>query len=130
MVAPKTPWVRGKRTDLLGVTGVPLIVREKGSGSRWCLEQMLELNGLNLSDMDVVLELSSNEAIKEAVLEGLGGSIMSTLVVHKEVRARRLRAVAIDGLVLVRTLYLAWDRRRVLPIPAQHFLQFVVDTSI
>jgi len=130
VVAPKTTWVRGKTIPLDELVKVPLIVREKGSGSRWCLEQTLEQSGLNLADLQVVLELSSNEAIKEAVLEGLGGSILSRRVVHKELRSRLLRGVAIEGLTLERHLYLAWDRRRVLPFPAQHFLQFVMDSAV
>lgn len=129
VVGPKTGWVRGKKVDMMALSAIPLIVREKGSGSRWCLEQMLEINGVNLSDMDVVLELSSNEAIKEAVLEGLGGSFMSMHVVNKEIRSRRLRPIAIEGFTLARTLFLAWDRRRVLAIPAQHFQQFLGEVS-
>src|SRR5262249_39920106 len=50
----------------------PLVLREAGSGSRWCLEHALAGAGLSLDDLRVALELGSNEAIKEAVLRGLG----------------------------------------------------------
>jgi DNA-binding transcriptional LysR family regulator len=130
IVAPKSSWVHGKTVPLTKLRNVPLIIREKGSGSRSCLEQTLEHSGLSLADLQVVLELSSNEAIKEAVLEGLGGSILSEHVVRKELHSRQLRAVTIEGLSLERSFYLAWDRRRVLAIPAQHFQQFVLETSV
>src|SRR5262249_33650346 len=65
-------WARRKRIALEQLRGQPLILREAGSGSRRCLEQALAAAGKGLRDLDVTLELGSNEAIKEAVLRGLG----------------------------------------------------------
>jgi hypothetical protein len=58
--------------------------------------------------------LGNNEAIKEAVL--------STHTVHAEVQAGTFHTLQIIGLSLARDLFVVWDRRRALSIPARQFL--------
>jgi DNA-binding transcriptional LysR family regulator len=102
-----------------------LILRGAGSGSRWCLERALAKAGKSLRDLNVALELGSNEAIKEAVLRGLGLAVLSTHAVEKEVRGGVLHALQVTGLPLVRDMFVVWDRRRVLPIPGRQFLDLL-----
>ena len=125
VVPPGHAWGRRKRVSLQQLVGQPLIVREAGSGSRWCLEQALARAGKSPGDMQVVLELGSNEGIKEAVLQGLGLAVLSTLAVEKEVRAGELHALAVAGLPLAREMYVVWDRRRALSTPARLFLDLL-----
>lgn len=103
----------------------PLVVREAGSGSRWCLEHALGETGKTLRDMRVSLELGSNEAIKEAVQRGLGVAVLSTFAVEREVQAGRLHALEVKGLAMEREMFVVWDRRRVLPIPSRLFLDLL-----
>jgi DNA-binding transcriptional LysR family regulator len=125
VVPPDHPWSRRKRVSLDQLAGQPLIVREAGSGSRWCLEHGLAQAGKSLRDVHVALELGSNEAIKEAVVQGLGLAILSTRAVEREVRARQLHALQVAGLPLAREMFVVWDRRRVLPAPARLFLDLL-----
>jgi DNA-binding transcriptional LysR family regulator len=118
-------WARRRRVSLEELGRQPLILREAGSGSRWCLEQALARAGKSLRDLRVALELGSNEAIKEAVLRGLGVAVLSSHVVGKEVAAGQLRALRVAALALTREMFVAWDRRRVLPIPARLFLDLL-----
>jgi DNA-binding transcriptional LysR family regulator len=122
IVPARHPWGRRKQVSLAQLAEQPLIIREAGSGSRWCLEHALSEAGKSLRDLRVILELGSNEAIKEAVLQGLGATVLSIHAVEKEVRAGQLRALPIRGLPLMREMFAVWDRRRVLPIPARLFL--------
>jgi LysR family transcriptional regulator, low CO2-responsive transcriptional regulator len=115
-------WGGRRRVSLDQLAGQPLILREAGSGSRWCLEQGLGQAGKSLRDLRVVLELGSNEAIKEAVLRGLGLAVLSTRAVEKELQAGQLHALQVAALPLLRQMFAVWDRRRVLPIPARLFL--------
>jgi DNA-binding transcriptional LysR family regulator len=119
------PWARRRTVSAEELGQEPLVLREPGSGSRWCLERALDRAGKSLLDLRVSLELGSNEAIKEAVLRGLGVAVLSTHVVQNEVRARQLRALEVEGLALQREMFAAWDRRRVLPIPARLFLDLL-----
>src|SRR6516225_252823 len=119
IVPAKHPWGQRKRVDLDELAGQPLILREAGSGSRWCLEQALAQAGKSLHDLDVGLELGSNEGIKEAVDQGMGVAVLSTLAVKKELHSGRLQALQVKGLALQRDLYVIWDKRRALSIPAR-----------
>jgi DNA-binding transcriptional LysR family regulator len=103
----------------------PVILREVGSGSRWCLEQALTRAGVSPRNLHVALELGSNEAIKEAVHQGLGLAVLSTHVVQKEVQSGHLRALEVKGLDLQREMYTVHDQRRGLPIPARLFLDLL-----
>ena len=108
---------------------LPLIVREAGSGSRWCLEEALARAGKSMKDLRIVLEMGSNEAIKEAILRDMGLSILSESVLEKEIQAGQLRTLRVAELPLRRDLFLVWDKRRVLPAPARHFLDFLKPCS-
>jgi len=126
LVAPtKHPLAARKRVTLAQFEDQPLIVREAGSGSRSCLEQALTHAGKALLQLNVSLELGSNEAIKEAVLRGMGVAVLSSRTVEKEVEAGKLLAIPISGLDLHRDIYVTWDKRRVLPIPARLFLDIL-----
>lgn len=119
------PWWRKRRVPVRELLAQPLVQRESGSGSRRCLERALDRLGVAASDLDVVLELGSSEAVKEAVLAGAGVAVLSRRAVLQEVRGGRLKAVAVDGLTLGRDLFVVRDRRRVLPRPAELFLTFL-----
>ncbi len=118
-------WARRKRVPLAQLAREALILREPGSASRRCFEQALAGAGTSLQALRVALELGSNEAIKEAVQRGLGLAILSTHAVAREVEAGRLHALQVSGLDLARELFVVWDDRRVLPIPARHFLDLL-----
>src|SRR5215211_765969 len=99
LVVPKGhPWWAKDRVRLREFLGQPLVQRERGSGSRRCLERALERHRVTVSALNVVLELGSNEAVKEAVLQGVGVAVLSRRAVEKEVQAGRLKAVHVDGL--------------------------------
>jgi DNA-binding transcriptional LysR family regulator len=123
------PWQRRREVSLKQLAGEPLVIREPGSGSRFCLEQALATRDCRLGDLQVALELGSNEAIKEAVHAGLGIAVLSTLAVQKELDAGKLHALKIKDLGLERTMYVVKTKRQALPGPAGVFLRFLESTS-
>ena len=125
IVPPNHRWHRRKRIAFKQFKKEPLILREQGSGSRWCFEQALTRSDHSLDDLQIALELGSNEAIKESVLEGMGVSVLSTHAVQKELKAKDLHAVTVPELTLERKLFIVIDKRRVLPAPARIFLHFL-----
>jgi DNA-binding transcriptional LysR family regulator len=116
---------RRKKVSVAQLSRYPLVLREAGSGLRHCLEKSLEKAGLSLRDLHVALELGSNEAIKEAVLQDVGIAILSTYAVQKELKTRRLRALQVDDLHCDRDMFIVLDKRRVLPLSARLFLLFL-----
>jgi DNA-binding transcriptional LysR family regulator len=116
---------RRKQVSVAQLPRYPLVLREAGSGLRHCFEKSLQKAGLSLTDLRVALELGSNEAIKEAVLRGVGIAILSTYAVQKELKAGRLRPLEVVDLNCDREMFIVQDRRRVLPLPARLFLLFL-----
>jgi DNA-binding transcriptional LysR family regulator len=103
----------------------PLVLREAGSGLRHCFEQSLDRAGRSLNDLRVALELGSNEAIKEAVLRGVGVAVLSVLAVQKEIKAGTLHALEVKDIHCDRDMFVVLDQRRVPPLTARLFLNFL-----
>lgn len=114
-----------KKLTLKQLIHYPLVMREAGSGLRHCFEKSLERAGWSLADLRVALELGSNEAIKEAVLRGVGVAILSNYAVQKELRSGQLHALEVSDLHCDRDMFVVQDKRRVLPLQARSFLIFL-----
>jgi DNA-binding transcriptional LysR family regulator len=125
VVPPDHALSKRKKLSVKQLAGHPLVLREVGSGLRHCFEKSLDKVGLSLADLRVALELGSNEAIKEAVLRGVGIAILSTYAVQKELRAGQLHGLAVSDLHCDRDMFVVQDRRRVLSLPARLFLLFL-----
>lgn len=125
VVPPGHALSRRKRVSVKQLSRHPLILREVGSGLRHCFEKSLSKAGLSLADLRIALELGSNEAIKKAILRGVGVAILSTFAVQKELRAGQLHALQVRDLHCDREMYVVQDRRRVLPLSARLFLFFL-----
>jgi DNA-binding transcriptional LysR family regulator len=125
VVLPGHPLGTKKHVTVGQLAGEAIIVREAGSGLRQCFEKALDRAGRSLADLNVVLELGSNEAIKEAVRRGVGVAVLSALAVEKEVGAGHLYALEVKGISCDRDMFVVQDRRRVLPPTARLFLTFL-----
>jgi DNA-binding transcriptional LysR family regulator len=102
---------------------LPLIAREMGSGTRTVIELRLASKRLKLPKP--VLTLASTEAIKRAVLSGMGYALVSLQSIELEVRAGRLRTIPIQGLEFRRPLHLLWLTDRTLSPTATAFAQML-----
>jgi DNA-binding transcriptional LysR family regulator len=130
IVPPGHALSRRKKVTVKELAGHALILREVGSGLRHCFEKSLERAGRSLADLRVALELGSNEAIKEAVLRGMGAAVLSTFAVEKELKSRKLHALQVSDLHCDRDMFIVRDLRRVLPGPARLFLLFLENHPI
>jgi len=119
VVAPGHPWTR-RRTVLRGaeLAGTPLVVRERGSGTR----ETLDLAFRELRRASPRLELGSNSAVKGAAQAGAAPAVISGYAVEAELATGRLIEVPLAGLTLVRNLRAVWRRGRTLTAPAATLL--------
>ncbi|MBM7599385.1 DNA-binding transcriptional LysR family regulator [Virgibacillus halotolerans] len=101
----------------------PLIVREKGSGTRAVLEQYLNQAGMSIDRLNVVMELGSTEAIKAAVESGLGVSIVSKNAIIKEQQLKLLTAYPIKNISFYRYFYIAFRKEQVLKSTTELFIE-------
>jgi len=125
VVPPEHPWVARKTVTVEDVKREPLILRERGSGSRETLEQALKEVGLELTAFHVVGEIASTQAVKQAVRAGLGLSFVSHRAVEDECRAGLLACVKVSNLNVSRAFHIVTHRDRSRSPLAQAFLAFV-----
>jgi DNA-binding transcriptional LysR family regulator len=100
----KAKFKKGLKTSEL-FENLPLIFREKGSGTRQTMEAFIALNSLPVVKQ---MELTSNEAVKQAVLAGLGYSIMPLIGIKNELHNNELQIIPIKGLPIKTTWSLIW----------------------
>jgi DNA-binding transcriptional LysR family regulator len=91
------PWPEKTPVPVRALTQVPLIMRERGSGSRRVVELALRRAGLRWKDLRIPMELDSIVAIISAVEEGLGAAFVSESAIRKEVRLGTVRVVPVEG---------------------------------
>ena len=103
-------------------TKVPIIYRESGSGTRTSMEEFLKKNGIKAR---VQLELTSNEAVKQAVLAGLGYSVMPKIGIHRELSEGSLTVLPVKGLPITTTWRLVWLKGKKLSPVATAFLSYI-----
>ncbi|MEU7555652.1 LysR family transcriptional regulator [Streptomyces sp. NPDC044571] len=105
-VAPGHRWARRSRgIEAAELAGTPLILRERGSGTRQVLDAALADSG---GLAEPLLELASTTAVKAAAVSGAGPCVLSELAVGDELAARRLVAVPVAGAALDRALRAVW----------------------
>jgi DNA-binding transcriptional LysR family regulator len=125
IVAPSHPLAGKKKVSLRQLSAEPLIVREPGSGTRRCVEQVLEAAGVSPGKLNIVMEINSNEAIRAAVSRGLGGAFQSRRAVEADIASGRFVPVTVTGLRPVRQLYLVTDPKRLPSAAMRAFLALV-----
>jgi DNA-binding transcriptional LysR family regulator len=84
---------------------LPLIFREKGSATRQSMESFFVKNKI---DVLKKMELTSNEAVKQALVAGLGYSIMPLIGIKNELHNKELQIIPVRGLPIKTTWRLIW----------------------
>jgi DNA-binding transcriptional LysR family regulator len=126
VVPPGHPWASRTEATLEELRTEPLIMREPGSGSRMALERALEAAGRGLGEMQVVAEMGSTSAIKQAVKASVGLSVMSRRAAEDECRHGLLACVKLKDLRVTRQFYLVTHAGRSRSPLCRAFLDFLV----
>jgi len=101
---------------------LPLIYREKGSATRQTMEYFIERNKIPVLKK---MELTSNEAVKQAVIAGLGYSIMPLIGIKNELRDEELQIVPVHGLPIKTVWRLIWLKGKKHSPVASSFLDHI-----
>jgi len=99
---------------------LPLIYREQGSGTRYVMENFIQKNKLPVRKK---MELTSNEAVKQAVIAGLGFSIMPLIGIKNELMNNDLQIIPMKGFPIKSIWHLIWLKGKNLSPVAKAFLQ-------
>jgi DNA-binding transcriptional LysR family regulator len=101
---------------------VPMIYRENGSGTRQVMERYIEKNHLPVFKK---MELTSNEAVKQALIAGLGYSIMPLIGIRNEIFNKDLQIIPLKGLPIKTTWSLIWVKGKKHSPVAQALLHYL-----
>ncbi|MDX1913913.1 MAG: LysR family transcriptional regulator [Saprospiraceae bacterium] len=100
----------------------PLLFREPGSATRNSMEEFIAQENWPIFKK---IELTSNEALKQALIAGLGYSIMPLIGIKNELKSGELEIVPYKGLPIITHWHLVWlVSKRLSPI-AEAFLNFI-----
>lgn len=110
----------GKQTDTKKKQ--PLIFREEGSATRQEMEQYFEKGKVN---QDKKIELTSNEAVKQAVIAGIGQSILPLIGIKNELTDGSLSIIKKKGLPLKTDWRIIWLKSKKLSPVAKAYLDFI-----
>ena len=100
----------------------PLIYREQGSATRNAMETFITKNKFLVNKK---MELTSNEAVKQAVLSGLGCSVMPLIGIKNELKNNELKIISVKGLPIRSEWNLIWLKAKNLSPVALAYLDFL-----
>ena len=120
---PDHPFAQKKKVSLRDLSSEPFLVREAGSGTRAAMTRFFAEKGLELHSS---MEMSSNEAIKQAVQAGLGLGILSLQTLEMELALKRLAVLQVEGFPIMRHWYVVHRADKRLSPAAQAFKEFVL----
>ena len=123
VVAADHPWVKTWPAGATDFRSTRWVMREQGSGTRAMFEEALLGLGIAIGDLDIALELSSNEAVRAAVEAGAGATVLSRLVTSASVTAGTL--VQIPAALRKRQFLAVRHRERHLTSAQREFLALV-----
>lgn len=101
---------------------LPFIFREEGSATRQAMERFIANNKLSVGKQ---IELTSNEAVKQAVISNLGISIMPLIGLKNELQDKELYILADTALPITTTWHLIWLKEKEFSPAAEAYLNYI-----
>jgi len=119
VVSPRHAWAGRRDVPPAWLADQPLLLREEGSATRQVTERALQAAGVKVGP---ALELDHTEAIKQAVMAGLGAAFISVYAVRGELETRRLRALRLRGMRIRRHFHVLHNEVRAISASAAAFV--------
>jgi len=120
------PFARAEKVAARALMNEGFIVREPGSGTRAALDEYMEAHQMR---PQVVMQMSSNEAIKQAVMAGMGVALLSLHTVGLELDHGLIAAPETEGLPVMRRWHVVNNLAKTLSPAAEAFRYFVLESG-
>lgn len=111
--------------DAKWIVNESLIMREEGSGTRKEAEKQLKKIGIHPAKLNVIASMESTEAIKRAVSNGMGISLISKLAAEDEIQKGKLLALPISADDMRRDINVIYNRNLQLSRSSERFIKVV-----
>lgn len=127
IIAPANhPLANKKNIPIEELVNHRFLNREIGSGTRYVFDQLLKKHDLQV---EPYMELGSSEALKQAVMAGLGITVLSLHSIELERELNKLTILDVEGFPLRRRWYAVHLKGRKLSLVARTFLEFILNES-
>ena len=103
----------------------PIIIREKGSGTKKEMDLFLEQIGVTPNDLNVIARMNDLEGIKKSIVNGLGISILSARSAIDLQKTKQILLFPLEESAHKRTFYIVYSKNRILKPHVRQFIQFV-----
>ena len=103
----------------------PIIIREKGSGTKKEMNLFLEQIGVTPNDLNVIARMNDLEGIKKSIVNGLGISILSARSAIDLQKTKQILLFPLEESAHKRTFYIVYSKNRILKPHVRQFIQFV-----
>lgn len=114
--------VKSKNKDYSLFRELPLIYRESGSGTRLIMERFIQSNNLQVLKK---MELTSNEAVKQAVVAGLGSSVMPLIGIKNELSNGEMQIIPMKKFPIKTHWHLIWQKHKKFSSAAKAYLEYI-----
>ena len=103
----------------------PIIIRERGSGTKKEMDIFLENAGIEPSSLNVVARMNDLESIKKSIVNGLGISILSARSAVDLKKTKQILLFQLEGTAHKRSFYIVCSKNRILKAHVRQFIQYV-----
>ena len=124
--APSHPLSRKKNISYELLSEYPFVVRERGSGTRAAMERCFDEHQ---AQMQIFMEMPSNETIKQAVMAGMGISFLSLHTIGLELKHGLIATVDVEGTPIVRAWNVVHTLSKLLSPAAEAFRYFMLERA-
>lgn len=105
----------------------PIIIRERGSGTKKEMDIFLENAGIEPSSLNVVARMNDLESIKKSIVNGLGISILSARSAVDLKKTKQILLFPLEESVHKRSFYIVYSKNRILKPHVRQFMHYVRD---
>lgn len=123
------PWAQLDTISVFELDQYPYISREKGSGTRAEIEHHLKLAGFSASNLNVMMKLGSTSAIKAAVRNGRGFTIVSRWAIRDDLKMGNLAMVKLEENEFKRRFRIVYHKKKFKTQATEEFLRFIESES-
>lgn len=116
----------GNKVTTKQLQDIPLIIREQGSATRSIMESFLKKKNITRYKS---MELTSNEAVKQAVMAGLGISLMPLIGLRHQLKLDLVRTMQISGLPISTQWNLVWTKGKKFTPAANAFIKHIKNSK-